>query len=82
MKKTILSKVETEFLINCLEELYEISSDVDLIDKKWMDKLEVTRKLFNLEMDYYKIRSDGNVPTKKQMIKWILLKVKNKTVDL
>ena len=82
MKKTILSKIESEFLISCLEELYEISSDTELVDQTWMDRLQRTRRLFDLEMDYFKIRSDKNTPTKKQMVKWILIKVKNKTLDL
>ena len=82
MKKTILSKIESEFLINCLEELYEMSSDTELVDLKWMDQLKKTRRLFDLEMDYFKIRSDKDTPTKKQMVKWILIKVKNKTIDL
>lgn len=82
MKKTILSNVESEFLINSLEELYEMSSDTELVDPKWMDQLKKTRKLFDLEMDYFKIRSDGDTPTKKQMVKWLLIKVKNKTIDL
>ena len=81
MKKIIVSKVEYEFLVSLLEELYEISSD-ETISDKWLSKLESTRKLFDLELGYYNIRSDNQNPTKKEMIKWVLTKIKNKNLDL
>ena len=81
MKKVIVSKVEYEFIIFSLEELYTLSSD-ETISDKWLSKLEPTKKLFDLELDFYNIRSDGQTPTKKEMIKWLLAKIKNKSLDL
>jgi len=81
MKKIIVSKVEYEFIIFSLEELYEISSD-ETISDKWLSKLESTRKLFDLELGYYNIRNDYQTPTKKEMVKWLLEKIKNKNLDL
>ena len=81
MNKIIVSKVEYEFLILALEELYNVSSDEAILDK-WVTKLGDTRKLFDLELGYYNIRCDGNDPTKKQMIQWLITKIKNKTADL
>ena len=81
MKKVIVSKVEYEFLVSLLEELYIISSD-ETISDKWISKLEPTKKLFGLELDFYKIRSDGQTPTKKEMVKWLITKIKNKSLDL
>lgn len=81
MKKIIVSKFEYEFLVSSLEELYNISSD-ELVNDKWMSKLEKTRKLFDLELDFYNIRSDRQTPTKKEMVKWILTKIKAKSLDL
>jgi alpha-L-fucosidase len=81
MKKIIVSKVEYEFIIFSLEELYEISPD-ETISDKWLSKLESTRKLFDLELDYYNIRSDNQNPTKKETVKWLLEKIKNKSLDL
>lgn len=81
MKKIIVSKFEYEFLVSSLEELYNISSD-ELVNDKWMSKLEKTRKLFDLELDFYNIRSDKQTPTKKEMVKWILTKIKAKSLDL
>jgi hypothetical protein len=81
MKKIIVSKVEYEFLILLLEELYISSSD-ETISDKWISKLESTKRLFDLELDYYNIRNDGQTPTKKEMVKWLLIKVKSKSSDL
>ena len=81
MKKIIVSKVEYEFLILLLEELYVSSSD-ETISDKWISKLEPTKRLFDLELDYYNIRNDGQTPTKKEMVKWLLIKVKSKSSDL
>jgi hypothetical protein len=44
--------------------------------------LEPTKKLFDLELDFYNIRNDGQTPTKKEMVKWLLTKIKNKSLDL
>ena len=81
MKKVIVSKVEYEFLISSLEELYKLSSD-ETVSDKWLEKLEPTKKLFDLELDFYNIRNDKQVPTKKEMVKWLLTKIKNKSLDL
>ena len=76
MKRIIVSDVENEFLLYCLEELIKNSSDTELVDQTWMDKLDPIRKLFDLELSYYKIRSDGQTPTKRQMVQWLILKIK------
>jgi len=81
MKKVIVSKVEYEFLVSLLEELYIVSSD-ETISDKWISKLEPTKKLFDLELEFYNIRNDNQSPTKKQMVKWLLEKIKNKNLDL
>jgi hypothetical protein len=81
MKKIIVSKVEYEFLILLLEELYTSSLD-ETISDKWISKLEPTKRLFDLELDYYNIRNDGQTPTKKEMVKWLISKLKNKNVDI
>jgi hypothetical protein len=81
MKKVIVSKVEYEFLVSLLEELYIISPD-ETISDKCISKLEPTKKLFDLELEFYNIRNDGQTPTKKQMVKWLLTKIKNKSLDL
>jgi hypothetical protein len=81
MKKIIVSKVEYEFIILLLEELYTSSSD-ETISDKWISKLEPTKRLFDLELDYYNIRNDGQTPTKKEMVKWLISKLKNKNVDI
>lgn len=81
MKKIIISKFEYEFLIASLEELYNISSD-EIVTDKWMVKLEETRMLFDLELEFYNIRNDKQSPTKKEMIKWIISKLKAKNLDL
>jgi len=81
MKKVIVSKVEYEFLVSLLEELYIISPD-ETISDKWISKLEPTKKLIDLELDFYNIRSDNQIPTKKELVKWLLTKIKNKSLDL
>jgi hypothetical protein len=81
MKKIIVSKVEYEFLIASLEELYNISSD-EIVTDKWLYKIEDTRMLFDLELEFYNIRNDKQTPTKKEMIKWIISKLKAKSLDL
>jgi hypothetical protein len=81
MKKVIVSKVEYEFLVSLLEELYIISPD-ETISDKWISKLEPTKKLFDLELKFYNIRNDNQIPTKKEMVKWLLEKIKNKNLDL
>jgi hypothetical protein len=81
MKKIIVSKVEYEFLILLLEELYTSSLD-ETISDKWISKLEPTKRLFDLELDYYNIRNDGQTPTKKEMVTWLISKLKNKNVDI
>ena len=63
MKKVILTKIEYEFLIECLE------------------KLDTTQRLYELEMEYYKIKKYGEPSTKYDMVRWLLTKVKNKTLD-
>ena len=62
MKKIIVSKVEYEFLIASLEELYNISSD-EIVTDKWLSKIEDTRMLFDLELEFYNIRNDKQTPT-------------------
>ncbi len=81
MKKIIISKFEHEFLIASLEELYNISSD-EIVTDNWMIKLGETRMLFDLELEFYNIRNDKQPPTKKEMINWIILKLKTKISDL
>jgi hypothetical protein len=81
MKKVIVSKVEYEFLVSLLEQLYIISPD-ETISDKWISKLEPTKKLFDLELEFYNIRNDNQIPTKKEMVKWLLEKIKNKNLDL
>ena len=80
MKKVILSKVEYEFLVECLEKL-EKQTDNSLADPKWLDKLGSTQRLYELEMEYFKIKKYGEPSTKYDMVKWLLTKVKNKTLD-
>lgn len=81
MKKIILTKFEFDTLILLLEELYNYSSDETVSDDILL-KLGETIKLFNLEMEFYNIRSDKQLPTKKQMVKWLLSKIKAKSLDL
>lgn len=81
MKKVIVSKVEYEFLVSLLEELYIVSPD-ETISDKWISKLEPTKKLFDLELEFYNIRNDNQTPTKKETVKWLIEKIKNKSLDL
>jgi hypothetical protein len=81
MKKVIVSKVEYEFLVSLLEELYIVSPD-ETISDKWVSKLEPTKKLFDLELEFYNIRNDNQTPTKKETVKWLIEKIKNKSLDL
>ena len=80
MKNIILTDVENDLLLSCLEELID-KSDSTPIEKKWETKLKKTRKLFDLELEFYKI-SKGQSVTKKEMTKWLLVKIKNKTSDI
>jgi len=80
VKKVILSKIEYEFLVECLEKL-EKQTDNSLTDPKWSEKLGPTKRLYELEMEYYKIKKYGEPSTKYDMIRWLLTKVKNKTLD-
>jgi len=80
VKKVILSKVEYEFLVECLEKL-EKQTDNSLADPKWSEKLGATKRLYELEMEYYKIKKYGEPSTKYDMVKWLLTKVKTKSLD-
>lgn len=82
MKRIILSKLENEFLIHCLEELIKNIPETELVDQKWLDKIEPTRRQFNLELSYFKIKNNSEQPTKKEFVQWLLIKLKNKTADL
>lgn len=81
MKKVILSKIEYDFLIESLERLTKHTDD-SLADSKWFDKMDVTRRLYELELEYYKIKKYGERSTNIHMLRWIITKVKNKTLDL
>lgn len=81
MNKIIVSKFEYDLLVSLLEETYKNSSD-ETVSQELMDKLGQTRRLFDLELAYYNIRDDKQNPTKKQLVKWILTKVKAKKLDL
>lgn len=80
MKKVILSKIEYEFLVECLEKL-EKQTDDSPADSKWFEKMDTTQRLYELEMEYYKIKKYGEPSTRYDMVKWLLTKVKNKTLD-
>lgn len=80
MKKVILTKIEYELLVDSLERLQKHTDD-SLADSKWLDKLDVTRRQYELELDYYKIKNYGEPSTKSHMLKWLITKVKNKTLD-
>ena len=82
MKRIILSEIENKYLISSLEALVSLTNDSDPVDKQWLDKLETTRKLLDLELSYYDIRKDGKDPTQKQMLQWLITKLKNRTADL
>ena len=81
MKKTILTKIEYELLVESLEQLQKHTDD-SLADSKWFDKLNTTRRQYELELDYYKIKKYGEPSTKSHMLKWLITKIKNKTLDL
>jgi hypothetical protein len=83
VKKVILSKIEYEFLVECLEKLEKLEKQTDnsLADPKWSEKLDTTQRLYELEMEYYKIKKYGEPSTKYDMVRWLLTKVKNKTLD-
>ena len=81
MKKTILTKIEYELLVESLEQLQKHTDD-SLADSKWFDKLDVTRRQYELELDYYKIKKYGEPSSKSHVLKWLITKVKNKTLDL
>jgi len=81
VKKIILTKVEYEFLVESLERLQKHTDD-SLADSKWFDKLDVTRRLYELELDYFKIKKYGEPSTNSHMLKWLIAKVKNKALDL
>lgn len=80
MKKVILTKIECEFLIECLETL-EKNTDNSPADSKWFEKMDTTQRLYELEMEYFNIKKYGVPSTKKEMVKWILTKVKTKSID-
>ena len=80
MKKVILTKIECEFLIECLETL-EKNTDNSPSDSKWFEKMDTTKRQYELEMEYFNIKKYGVPSTKKEMVKWILSKVKTKSVD-
>jgi len=80
VKKVILTKIECEFLIECLETL-EKNTDNSPADSKWFEKMDKTQRQYELEMEYFNIKKYGVPSTKKEMVKWILSKVKNKTLD-
>jgi len=81
VKKVILTKIECEFLIECLETL-EKNTDNSPADSKWFEKMDTTQRQYELEMEYFNIKKYGVPSTKKEMVKWILSKVKTKSVDL
>ena len=81
MKKTILTKIEYELLVESLEQLQKHTDD-SLADSKWFDKLNTTRRQYELELDYYKIKKYGEPSTKSHMLQWLITKIKNKTLDL
>ena len=80
MKKVILTKIECDFLIECLETL-EKHTDNSPADPKWFEKMDTTQKQYELEMEYFNIKKYGIPSSKKEMVKWILTKVKTKTLD-
>ena len=80
MKKLILTKLEYDFLTECLEKL-EKHTDDSPADSKWLEKMDTTRRLYELEMEHFNIKKYGALSTKKEMVKWILTKVKTKSVD-
>lgn len=81
MKKVILTKIEYELLVESLERLQKHTDD-SLADSKWFDKLNTTRRQYELELNYYKIKKYGEPSTKSHMLQWLITKIKNKTLDL
>ncbi len=81
MKKVILTKIECEFLIEFLETL-EKNKDNSPADSIWFDNMDTTQRLYELDMEYFNIKKYGVPSTKKEMVKWILTKVKTKSVEL
>lgn len=80
MKKVILTKVEYELLVESLERLQK-HTDNSIADSKWLDKMGVTHRQYELELEYYKIKKYGEPSTNNHMLKWLIAKVKNKTLD-
>jgi hypothetical protein len=80
VKKIILTNIECEFLIECLEKL-EKHTDDSLADSKWFEKMDTTRRQYELEMEHFNIKKYGVASTKYQMVKWLLTKVKTKSLD-
>lgn len=80
MKKITLTKLECDFLLHCLEELSNIADDSPIEDS-WLEKINKTKRYFNLEMQYFKIKNNADKPTKKEMAKWLKIKVQNKISD-
>jgi len=81
VKKVILTKIEYELLVESLERLQKHTDD-SLADSKWFDKLNTTRRQYELELNYYKIKKYGEPSTKSHMLQWLITKIKNKTLDL
>jgi len=75
MKKIILTEIEYNFALQCLEELLLKTPTDEKLDHKWLNDLKQTRHLFNLELNFFNIRNDQNDPTKYQMISWLFYKV-------
>ena len=80
MKKVILTKIEYEFLIECLEKL-EKHTDDSPANSKWFEKMDKTQRQYELEMEYFNIKKYGVPSSKKEMVKWILTKVKTNSID-
>ena len=80
MKKVILTKIEYDFLIECLEKL-EKHTDDSLADSKWFEKMDTTRRQYELEMEHFNIKKYGEPSTNYDMVRWLLTKVKNKSLD-
>jgi hypothetical protein len=63
-----------------LEELSNVADDSPIGDS-WLEKLNKTKRHFDLEMQYFKIKNNTNKPTKKEMAKWLKTKIQNKISD-
>ena len=61
--------------------MLEKHTDDSPADSKWFEKMKKTQRLYELEMEYFNIKKYGALSTKKEMVKWILTKVKTKSVD-